>query len=209
MSDFLLGGSGTPPLPDAAAAPADPGALLDAWLAEADRAGVREALAATLATASLDGVPSSRTLRLAALGADGVVFGTSAASRKGRDLAANPRASVTVYWRELALQLRLDGDVEVLESAASDALFADRPPAARAATVVSEQDAELGDLGVLRARAEALAGGAPIARPDDWSGYRLVPSAIEFWQGSPDRLHRRLRYERAADGAWRVHGLQP
>ncbi|MEN2741738.1 pyridoxal 5'-phosphate synthase [Microbacterium sp. X-17] len=210
MSDFLLGASGMPPLPAASEATRDPGDLLRAWVAEAERSGVREALAATLATASPEGIPSSRTLRLAALSADGVVFGTSAASRKGRDLAANPVASVTVYWRELALQLRLDGGVEVLEADASDALFADRPPAARAATVVSEQDAALDDLAVLRARAESLAAaGAPIARPADWWGYRLVPSSIEFWQGSPDRLHRRLRYERADGGAWSVRGLQP
>lgn len=209
MSDFLAGDSGVL-LPSAGDAPGDPGALVAEWLALAERRGVPEALAATLATATPDGLPSSRTLRLAVLTADSVVFGTSSSSRKGRDLAANPRASATLYWRELALQLRLDGPVEVLDPAASDALFADRPPAARAATVVSRQDEPLDDLPELRARAEALlADGRPIARSDDWFGYRLVPSSIEFWQGSPDRLHRRLRYERRADASWTVAGLQP
>jgi dihydrophenazinedicarboxylate synthase len=209
MSDFLAGDAGTL-LPDAIDAPADPGVLIADWLALARRRGVPEALAATLATATADGVPSSRTLRLAELTADGVVFGTSSSSRKGRDLAVNPRASATVYWRELALQLRLDGPVHVVDPAASDALFADRPPAARAATVVSRQDEPLDDLAELRDRAEALlADGRPIAREDDWLGYRLVPSSIEFWQGSPDRLHRRLRYERSAAGEWTVRGLQP
>ncbi|MBN9633348.1 MAG: pyridoxal 5'-phosphate synthase [Actinobacteria bacterium] len=209
MSDFLAGDAGIL-LPDAIDAPADPGVLIAEWLALARRRGVPEALAATLATATPDGIPSSRMLRLAGLTADGVMFGTSSASRKGRDLAANPRASVTVYWRELALQLRLDGPVETLDPAASDALFADRPPAARAATVVSRQDAPLGDLAELRDRAQALlADGRTIAREPDWLGYRLVPSAIEFWQGSPDRLHRRLRYERSAAGDWAVRGLQP
>lgn len=209
MSDFLAGDAGIL-LPDAIDAPADPGVLIAEWLALARRRGVPEALAATLATATPDGIPSSRTLRLAGLTADGVVFGTSSASRKGRDLAANPRASVTVYWRELALQLRLDGPVETLDPAASDALFADRPPAARAATVVSRQDAPLGDLAELRDRAQALlADGRTIAREPDWLGYRLVPSSIEFWQASPDRLHRRLHYERSAAGDWAVRGLQP
>lgn len=209
MSDFLAGDAGIL-LPDAIDAPADPGVLIAEWLALARRRGVPEALAATLATATPDGIPSSRTLRLAGLTADGVVFGTSSASRKGRDLAANPRASVTVYWRELALQLRLDGPVETLDPAASDALFADRPPAARAATVASRQDAPLGDLAELRDRAQALlADGRTIAREPDWLGYRLVPSSIEFWQASPDRLHRRLHYERSAAGDWAVRGLQP
>lgn len=209
MSDFLTGDAGAV-LPAAADAPLDPGVLLAAWLRTAAERGVPEALAATLATATLDGIPSSRTLRLAELSAGGAVFGTSSSSRKGRDLAANPRASATLYWRELALQVRLDGPVEVLDAAASDALFADRPSAARAATVVSRQDDPLDALEPLRARAEALVvEGAAIPRPADWWGYRLVPSSIEFWQGSPDRLHRRLRYERAASGAWTVRGLQP
>ena len=97
-----------------------------------------------------------------------------------------------------------------MDAATSDVLFADRPPLARAATVVSEQDAPLDDFAELRERAEALlAEGRPISRTGDWLGYRLVPSSIEFWQGSPDRLHRRLRYERGADGGWTVLGLQP
>jgi pyridoxamine 5'-phosphate oxidase len=209
MSDFLAGDAGIL-LPGAADAPADPGELVADWLALAERRGVAEALAATLATATTDGVPSSRTLRLAELTADGAVFGTSSTSRKGRELAANPRASATLYWRELALQLRLDGTVEVLDAAASDALFADRPPAARATTAVSQQDRPLDDLRRLHQRAAALlADGRPIDRPDDWFGYRLVPRAIEFWQGRPDRLHRRLRYERQPGGAWSVLGLQP
>lgn len=213
MSDFLTGDAGPLPpaadLPSAAAAP-DPGVLLAAWLRKAEERAVRESLAATLATASADGVPSSRTVRLAELTADGAVFGTSSSSRKGRELAANPRASITVYWRELVLQVRLDGPVEVLDADASDALFADRPAAARAATVASRQDEVLDDVDALHARAqELLAEGVPIDRPADWWGYRVVPASIEFWQGSADRLHRRLRYEREAAGRWSAYGLQP
>lgn len=209
MSDFLAGDAGVL-LPDAADAPVDPAEIIAKWLELARRRGVSEALAATLATATPGGVPSSRTVRLAELAAESVVFGTSSTSRKGRDLADNPRASATLYWRELALQLRLDGPVEVLDAAASDALFADRPPSARAATVVSRQDEPLGGLPELRERAESLlADRGPIPRPREWLGYRLAPSSIEFWQGSPDRLHRRLRYERRASGGWIVLGLQP
>ena len=213
MSDFLTGDA-VPLLPAADLPPAgsapDPGVLLVAWLRKAEERAVPEALAATLATATPDGIPSSRTVRLAELTADGAVFGTSSSSRKGRELAANPRASVTVYWRELVLQVRLDGPVEVLDADASDSLFADRTPAARAATVASRQDDALDDFDSLHRRAdELLAEGVPIARPADWWGYRVVPSTIEFWQGSPDRLHRRLRYERDTAGHWSVRGLQP
>jgi pyridoxamine 5'-phosphate oxidase len=198
-------------LPEFDDPPADPGPLLAEWLQRAEERGVREALAATLATADADGVPDARTVLLTRLDADSAAFSTSEASRKGRQLAENPRAAVVLYWRELLQQLRISGPVERLSAAESDALFAARVREAQAATLVSEQDAPLDDLDELRAAArDLIAADGPIGRPEHWHGYRVVPAVIEFWHGSPDRLHRRLRYERpAAGGAWSVHRLQP
>ncbi|WP_285115176.1 pyridoxal 5'-phosphate synthase [Leifsonia sp. fls2-241-R2A-40a] len=196
-------------LPEFDDPPAEPGGLLAEWLERARGRGVREALAATLATTGGDGAPDARTVALTGLAADGVTFGTSELSRKGRELAADPRAAVVLYWRELLQQLRIHGTVERMDEAGSDAMFARRGREAQAATTVSEQDAPLDDLDLLRAAArDVLAAEGPIGRPEHWYGYRVVPSTIEFWHGSPDRLHRRLRYDRG-DGGWSVLRLQP
>lgn len=197
-------------LPEFDDPPAAPGRLLTEWLKRAEQRGVREALAATLATADADGVPDARTVLLVGVDADAVNFGTSSTSRKGRELEANPRAALVLYWRELLQQVRIQGPVQRLGAAESDALFAGRGREAQAATFVTEQDAPLTDLDELRRAArEVIASEGPIGRPEHWSGYRVVPEVVEFWHGSPDRLHRRLRYERGSDGSWSVERLQP
>lgn len=115
-----------------------------------------------------------------------------------------------LYWRELLQQVRVTGRVERLGDDESDDLFARRTREAQAATTVSEQDAPLDDLDLLRAAArDILAAEGPIGRPEHWYAYRVVPDLIEFWHGSPDRLHRRLRYVRVDDGAWTVSRVQP
>ena len=137
-------------------------------------------------------------------------FGTSADSRKGRQLAADPRAAVVLYWRELLQQVRVTGRVERLGDEESDDLFARRTREAQAATMVSEQDAPLDDLDLLRAAArDILSADGAIGRPEHWYAYRVVPELVEFWHGSPDRLHRRLRYVRVDGGAWTVSRVQP
>lgn len=205
-------------LPEFDDPPGEPGGLLAEWLQRAEDRGVREALAATLATTDQDGSPDARTVALTRLTADGVDFGTSSGSRKGRELQTQPRAAVVLYWRELLQQLRIAGRVERLGAEESDALFAARGREAQAATTVSEQDAPLDDLDLLRAAArDILAAEGPIGRPENWYAYRVIPETIEFWHGSPDRLHRRLRYERGAggsaggstDGGWSVRRVQP
>ncbi|MFF9564803.1 pyridoxal 5'-phosphate synthase [Leifsonia sp. NPDC014704] len=197
-------------LPEFDDPPAEPGGLLDEWVRRAKERGVREALAATLATTDEDGAPDARTVALRRVTAEGVEFGTSSDSRKGRQLAADPRAAVVLYWRELLQQVRVTGRVERLGDAESDDLFARRTREAQAATMVSEQDAPLDDLDQLRAAVrDVLAADGPIGRPEHWYAYRVVPDLIEFWHGSPDRLHRRLRYEWADGGGWTVARVQP
>jgi dihydrophenazinedicarboxylate synthase len=203
-----LSGDASLELPEFDSPPADPLPLLERWLREADARGVREPRALALATADASGRPSTRIVLLKQI-APAVIFAFSAASRKGRDLAANPRAAGTLYWRETLQQIVFEGPVEKLRAADSDALFAERPPRGRAATVASNQGQVLGDPDSLRARAATLAEGEEgLRRPEDWSGYRLDPDAIEFWHGSTDRLHRRLRYVKEGD-AWAHHRLQP
>jgi pyridoxamine 5'-phosphate oxidase len=195
-------------LPEFDDPPADPLRLLRHWLEIADRHGVKEARALALATVGEDGRPSSRTVLLR--GVDPVpVFTSDRESRKGRQLAVRPWAAGTLYWRETTQQVTLEGPVEAMGEAESDTLFAERTRVAQAATIASGQSEDLGDEEALRARAqELIESGEPLTRPEGWCGYRLVPERIEFWHGSPDRLHRRLLYERAGEG-WQHRRLQP
>jgi pyridoxamine 5'-phosphate oxidase len=203
-----LSGDSSLELPEFDAPPEEPLALLEAWLRGADAAGVREPRALALATADAAGRPSSRIVLLKEA-SPSIVFAFSAGSRKGRDLAANPRAAGTLYWRETLQQVVIEGSVERMSATESDRLFAERPPAGQAATVASEQGEELDDPGRLREEAKALMrGGEPLRRPEGWGGYRLDPDLIEFWHGSPDRLHRRLLYTKTA-GRWTHRRLQP
>jgi dihydrophenazinedicarboxylate synthase len=200
-------------LPEFDAPPAEPLGLLRSWLDCAVAREVRESHAAVLATADLDGRPSGRVLLVKELDGRGLVFAGFQGSRKGRDLANRPYASLTFYWRETLQQIIVAGVVEILSAGESDQLFDERPLAARATTAVSRQSQPLEDEADLRARAAALiAAGEPVSRPAGWSGYRLVPDTVEFWYGSPDRLHRRLRYELLpGDGVrvWSHARLQP
>ncbi|MBC2869780.1 phenazine biosynthesis FMN-dependent oxidase PhzG [Streptomyces mexicanus] len=196
-------------LPEFDTPPPSPEGLLRQWLEEAVRRGVREPHAMVLATADASGRPSSRVLLLKAVQARGLLFTSFRGSRKGRDLAAVPYASATFYWRETLQQITVAGPVDVLGPEESDALFEERPRAARATTAASRQSEPLPDEQELRVRARELASSdAPIPRPEGWTGYLLRPESVEFWYGSPDRLHRRLRYEADGNG-WRHQRLQP
>jgi len=195
-------------LPEFDDPPADPLQLLRRWLEIADRHGVKEARALALATVGEDGRPSSRTVLLR--GVDPVpVFTSDRESRKGRQLAARPWAAGTLYWRETTQQVTLEGRVGEMSEEESDVLFAERTRVAQAATIVSGQSEDLEDEEALRARAqELIESGEPLARPEGWRGYRLVPERIEFWAGSADRLHRRLLYELSGED-WQHRRLQP
>lgn len=210
-SPHTLSGDTTLELPEFDTPPSDPLALLDDWFAAAVTREIREPHAAVLATADAQGRPSSRVLLVKEWDERGLVFTTFTDSRKGRELAEQPWASLTFYWRETLQQITVQGRVEQVSPEASDALFSRRPRAARATTAVSRQSRPLTDEADMRARARAVAeSGEPVERPAGWSGYRLLPTAVEFWYGSPDRLHRRLRYDRRASGTpWTHQRLQP
>lgn len=201
-----LSGDASLTLPEFDAPPQDPQPLLESWLRGADEMGVREPRALALATADGDGRPSVRTLLVKQLSPT-LVFSGSYESRKGRDLAANPRAAGILYWRETLQQITIEGPVERLSEAESDALFAERPAAGQATTVASSQGEGLADPDGLRREAEAL-DGEELRRPPTWGGYRLDPDLIEFWHGSPTRLHRRLLYIKG-EGGWSHQRLQP
>jgi dihydrophenazinedicarboxylate synthase len=203
-----LSGDATLRLPEFEAPPPDPLPLLDRWLALADERSVREPRALALATADLEGRPSNRIVLLKRV-VPAPLFAFSALSRKGRELEANPRAAGTLYWRETMQQVVFEGPVAKLSEGASDELFAERPPTGQATTVASSQGAPLEDPDRLREAAAKLAArDQPLRRPADWFGYRLDPDLVEFWHGSPDRLHRRLLYVK--EGArWTNRRLQP
>ena len=189
--------------------PTDPLRLLQGWLAAAEGAGVLDPFTWTLATVNRDGEPSTRSIALQECDERGLVFFTNLTSRKGRDLSANPRAAATVYWREAMRQVNVAGRVEFTDDTESDRMWAARGPAGQIASLVSNQGEPLSDEPRLRRRAATLAQqAAPLPRPPGHGGFVLVPDAVEFWLGSPDRLHRRLHYSRTPSG-WTHWRLQP
>jgi pyridoxamine 5'-phosphate oxidase len=190
---------------------ADPLQQFSVWLDQAKAAGLHEPLAMTLATATADGQPAARMVLLRGLD-HGFVFFTNYESRKGQELSANPRAALVFYWAELQRQVRIEGSVEVVTPAESDAYFRSRPRGHRLAALASPQSQAIASRAVLEDRLREMEGqypGAEVPRPSHWGGYRVVPVTIEFWQGQPNRMHDRLRYGRQADGSWHVQRLAP
>jgi pyridoxamine 5'-phosphate oxidase len=182
-----------------------------AWYEGAVAAGVVEPEAMALATADADGMPSVRFVLLKAIDDRGVEFFTNYESRKGRELIANPRAALAVLWKPLHRQVRLEGAVEVLEPEESDAYFATRSRGSQLGAWASRQSDVIPDREWLEARLAEFDAEYPddVPRPLHWGGFRLLPSAIEFWQGQPNRLHDREVFTRDDDGAWVSARLSP
>lgn len=176
------------------------------WFAEAS-ADDRMALA----TAAADGAPSVRMVLLKGADKDGFLFFTGYESRKGGELEANPRAALLFHWASLGRQVRVEGRVERVSPAESDAYFATRPRASQLAATASRQGRALANRAQLDEAVAALEreyAGREIPRPKHWGGYRLRPHTYEFWQHRGDRLHDRLRYAIDGDG-WRLERLSP
>ena len=199
-------------LDEADAAP-DPFAQFDRWFKEALAAKLPEPNTMTLATVGDDGRPSARIVLIKGVDERGFVFFTNYESRKGRDLAANPHAALLFYWIELERQVRIEGRIEKTSADESDRYFASRPLGSRIGAWASDQSAVIDSRATLEAREKAVTEryGENPPRPPHWGGYRVVPDAIEFWQGRPSRLHDRLLYTRddAAGSGWTISRLSP
>jgi pyridoxamine 5'-phosphate oxidase len=189
---------------------ADPFEQFSSWFGEAaGLVGQPDAIA--LATAAPDGAPSVRMVLLKGWDERGFRFFTNYDSRKGAELAANPRAALVVHWEPLHRQVRAEGSVERLDDAESDLYFATRPRASQLAAFASRQSAVIPDRADLERAvrdAEALFEGRDVPRPPWWGGYVLEPRVIEFWQHRENRLHDRLAYRRSAQ-RWRLERLAP
>jgi pyridoxamine 5'-phosphate oxidase len=182
------------------------------WLDEARVAKLHEPDAMTLATASADGVPAARLVLLRGVDERGFVFFTNRRSRKALEMSANARAALVFYWAELDRQVRIEGAVEWVSDAESDAYFRSRPRDHQLSAWASAQSEVIPDRACLEREMEELTtrfAGLEVPRPPHWGGYRVVPESVEFWQRRPSRLHDRLIYRRQPDGRWLLQRLSP
>jgi pyridoxamine 5'-phosphate oxidase len=190
----------------------DPIRQFEIWLEAALRAELPEPYAMTLATATPDGSPSARIVLLRACDDRGFTFFTNYNSRKAKELDFNPKAALVFHWQQLERQVRIEGTVQRVTAAESDAYFAGRPAGSQLGAWASPQSEPIPNRGYLETRHRELesrfAGGA-IPRPENWGGYRLFPTQIEFWQGRRNRLHDRILYLRHDDNSWRIQRLAP
>jgi pyridoxamine 5'-phosphate oxidase len=191
---------------------ADPIRQFLRWFHEASEGGISESNAMALATATPDGRPSARMVLLRGIDHRGFSFFTNYESRKARELEANPHAAMVFFWHELERQVRVEGRVERVTDEESDRYFQSRPHGARIGAWASPQSMVIANRQVLEDcyfEVDSLHSDGEVPRPANWGGYRLVPDAIEFWQGRPNRLHDRLRYSRRPQGGWLLERLAP
>jgi len=189
---------------------ADPLVQFQRWFEDAQAAQLPLANAMTLATVSAGGAPAARVVLLKGVEDGGFVFYSNYASRKGRELAAQPRACLVFLWSDLERQVRIEGRTEKVAAEDSDAYFASRPLGARLSAWASAQSERVADRATLERALEGMKHkyGEHPPRPPHWGGYRLMPAAIEFWQGRANRLHDRLLYSRSGT-RWTIERIAP
>jgi len=189
----------------------DPFQLFDEWFAEARAAEINDPEAMALATATADGRPSVRMVLLKGHGPDGFVFYTNQRSRKGEELAANPRAALLFHWKPLRRQVRIEGPVSIVTCEEADAYFASRSRDSQLGAWASNQSWPLPNRAEFEKKYDDMRAkheGADIPRPPHWGGFRVSPEAFEFWTDRPHRLHERRIFTRE-DGGWREGLLYP
>ncbi len=182
------------------------------WFNDAIEANIDLPDAMTLATATPNGIPSARMVVLRGLDRKGFCFYTDYDSQKGSELAANPHAAAVFYWRELDRQVRISGTIVKMTDTESDAYFASRPRDSQLAVWTERQTVVISGREHLEQnfkKAKLTYADKHIPRPTHWGGYRLMPTMFEFWQGSPSRLHDRIRYTLIEDGNWTIETLSP
>ncbi|MDP9096653.1 MAG: pyridoxamine 5'-phosphate oxidase [Pseudomonadota bacterium] len=209
MPDTVLSAAtpSTPGIPDVS----EPFGLFETWLEEAKASEPNDPNALALATATPDGRPSVRMVLLKGFDAAGFVFYTNYQSRKGGELQGNPHAALLFHWKSLRRQVRVEGAVSAVTDAEADAYFASRARVSRLGAIASEQSRPLPSRDAFERRVETLDAQFPgdtIPRPPHWSGFRVAPHSIEFWQDMPFRLHDRRVFTRDGDG-WRKTTLYP
>lgn len=190
----------------------DPLAIFESWFAQARESEPNDPNAMALATATPGGLPSLRMVLLKGHGPDGFVFYTNFHSRKGGELAANPNVALLFHWKSLRRQIRIEGPVTEVTPVEANAYFASRHPESRLGSAASDQSRPLPDRKAYIERVDVLRGQYPdgnVPRPAHWSGYRVVPTAIEFWQDRDYRLHERRRFLSDGKGGWTSSLLYP
>jgi pyridoxamine 5'-phosphate oxidase len=190
----------------------DPLRQFQFWFEQAANAGVPAPEAAAVATASPDGAPSVRMVLVKQADESGFVFYSNYESRKGRELAANPRGALLFHWSLIGRQVRIEGRVERTSPGESGAYVRSRQRGSQLSALASPQSQTIDSRELLEQRLAELAArhqGAELPLPENWGGFRLIPETFEFWQQRDDRLHDRLRYRRRPNGAWRLDRLAP
>jgi len=192
--------------------PEDPMVLFQHWFHEVDENAEYEANAMTISTIGLDGFPKARVVLLKRFNEDGFVFYTNYESEKGKAIAANPQVCLSFFWHVHERQVIIKGVAEKIAPNLSDGYFESRPDGSKLGAIVSNQSEVIASRAVLEEKLQALEAeyqGKEIVRPDYWGGFVVKPISIEFWQGRPNRLHDRIRYQMQADFNWKRERLAP
>jgi len=193
--------------------PEDPINLFDRWFHEAEEfGGDSEVNAVTLTTIGLDGFPKARVVLLKKFTEEGFIFYTNYNSEKGKAIAENPHVCLSFFWHTMERQVIIKGIAKKIDGVSSDIYFESRPDGSKLGAIVSDQSEVISSRAFLEEKLQALENsfeGTVIPRPDHWGGFIVTPLEVEFWQGRPNRLHDRIRYQNKVDFTWEIDRLSP